>query len=75
MNNYNNTIVRFGRHLILYRERTITKVALYTHEQFLDKLYYVDSVLWLTQLGAALEIFNNKMTGFSDLLDDPKTRQ
>lgn len=32
VSNYNNTVVRFGRHLMLYRDSTITKVSLYTHE-------------------------------------------
>jgi len=43
---------------------------MYTHWQFLDKLYYEDNVSWLTLLKASLEIFHGGLSGFSDVSDE-----
>jgi hypothetical protein len=72
--NYSGSVVRFGRHILINRESTITKASIFTHEQFLDNLYYEKCVSWLTLLKSAVEVFNGTITGFSDISDEKSDR-
>lgn len=69
-----NTTTNFGRHQFFLRENTITKASLFTHDQFLDKLYNEVNVIWLTYLRCALEIYRGNLCGFCDISDEPTAR-
>ena len=67
--------VRFNRHIIYTREDTISKVAVLTHDQYIDDLIDVKRISWLNQLKVCIMIYTGELNGFSDISDLLSERQ
>jgi hypothetical protein len=48
---------------------------LYTHDEFLNKLYNEDCISWLMLLMSCIEIYNGSLIGFSDTSDEKNDRE
>ena len=48
---------------------------LFTHDEFLNKLYYEDCISWLMLLMSCIERSNGALIGFSDTSDEKNDRE
>ncbi len=73
--NYNNMVARFDRMIIFLQKSQMTRVTIYTHNEFLENLISEDVNSWLTKLKVCVELFTGEVKGLSDIQDVKELRE
>lgn len=74
LQNLNNTVIRYKRAVFFLRDKSISRVMIHNHWDYLEKMRQ-QNLNWLTLLKISLEIYTGEMKGFSNVSDFKDARE